>query len=106
MKQESNSLEKTGRWTPKEHRAFLEGVKLYGRNWSKVAELVETRTAVQVRSHAQKYELRERATKQLPPKPVQPQPYMVDRAVQYGEGVIFGLPSISQSGMDFGLAFS
>jgi SHAQKYF class myb-like DNA-binding protein len=46
---------KTGRWTPEEHKKFLEGIAHYGRNWEKVAQNVVTRTTVQIRSHAQKY---------------------------------------------------
>lgn len=38
---------------------FIEGMKLYGRGWSKVAQVVGTRTTIQVRSHAQKYEMKE-----------------------------------------------
>ena len=44
-----------GRWTKDEHRRFLEGLKLYGKTWKKVQEYVRTRTAAQIRSHAQKY---------------------------------------------------
>ena len=46
----------TGRWSSEEHERFLEGLKMYGRRkWQKIAELVGTRTTIQVRSHAQKY---------------------------------------------------
>lgn len=46
----------TGRWSSAEHQRFLEGLNLYGRRkWQKIAELVGTRTTIQVRSHAQKY---------------------------------------------------
>jgi len=46
----------TGRWSPEEHARFLEGLKMYGRRkWQKIAELVGSRTTIQVRSHAQKY---------------------------------------------------
>ena len=51
----SNEPVKTGRWCPDEHRKFLQGIALHGRNWDKVAQGVLTRTTVQVRSHAQKY---------------------------------------------------
>lgn len=40
------------------HERFLEGIRVYGREWSKVAGVVRTRSTVQVRSHAQKYELK------------------------------------------------
>ena len=45
----------SGRWTQDEHRAFLEGLKDYGREWKKVALRIPTRTSAQIRSHAQKY---------------------------------------------------
>ena len=47
--------EATGRWTKEEHGAFLMGLKLYGKEWKKVAAKVRTRTVVQTRTHAQKY---------------------------------------------------
>lgn len=47
--------EMRGRWTDEEHELFLEGYKLYGRKWKKVAEAIKTRTMVQTRTHAQKY---------------------------------------------------
>lgn len=45
----------SGRWTRKEHEAFLEGLEIYGREWKKVAQRIPTRTSAQIRSHAQKY---------------------------------------------------
>ena len=45
----------TGRWTHEEHQAFLEGLKVFGREWKKVADKIPTRTSAQIRSHAQKY---------------------------------------------------
>jgi SHAQKYF class myb-like DNA-binding protein len=44
-----------GRWTPEEHKAFLQGLKIFGREWKKVAQRIPTRTSAQIRSHAQKY---------------------------------------------------
>lgn len=44
-----------GRWTRKEHEAFLEGLNIHGREWKKVALKISTRTSAQIRSHAQKY---------------------------------------------------
>ena len=45
----------TGRWTKEEHEEFLRCLNIYGREWKKVSELITTRTAAQIRSHAQKY---------------------------------------------------
>jgi SHAQKYF class myb-like DNA-binding protein len=42
-------------WSAEEHERFMEGVEKYGRKWKEVAEHVNTRTPVQIRSHAQKY---------------------------------------------------
>ena len=45
----------TGRWTSKEHLLFIEGLKIYGKNWKKVESFIGTRTGTQIRSHAQKF---------------------------------------------------
>ena len=44
-----------GKWTDDEHERFLRGLELYGRKWSKIANFVQSRSSVQVRTHAQKY---------------------------------------------------
>lgn len=52
---ESDSIFKTGRWTRLEHFKFLEALKMFGKEWSKVQQHVLTRTSTQARSHAQKF---------------------------------------------------
>jgi SHAQKYF class myb-like DNA-binding protein len=54
-KQTKSKGQTSGRWTHEEHEAFLEGLKVFGREWKKVAEKIPTRTSAQIRSHAQKY---------------------------------------------------
>jgi len=57
-KSTADKPKKDGRWSLEEHALFIKGVSIHGRSWSKVAQVVGTRTTVQVRSHAQKYELK------------------------------------------------
>ncbi|KAG9408861.1 hypothetical protein AC1031_020706 [Aphanomyces cochlioides] len=45
-----------GRWSSQEHKRFLFGIKLFPNGpWKHVAAIVKTRTARQLRTHAQKY---------------------------------------------------
>jgi len=44
-----------GRWTAEEHKLFLQGLDMYQKQWKLIADLVKTRTVVQIRTHAQKY---------------------------------------------------
>ena len=50
-----NSNFNEGRWKKDENNQFILGITLYGNNWKKVKSLIRTRTAIQVRSHAQKF---------------------------------------------------
>ena len=45
----------SGRWTVLEHDMFVEGLRRFGRCWRSIAELVPTRSVVQIRTHAQKF---------------------------------------------------
>jgi len=44
-----------GRWTVEEHRLFLQGIEQYGEGWNEIGNLIQSRTVVQIRTHAQKY---------------------------------------------------
>eukprot|EP01035_Chromulina_nebulosa_P016994 gene16994-22491_t len=52
---ESNKETSTGRWTAEEHKLFLEGLRIHRKQWKQIADLIKTRTVVQIRTHAQKY---------------------------------------------------
>eukprot|EP00579_Thalassiosira_antarctica_P008621 CAMPEP_0201884900 /NCGR_PEP_ID=MMETSP0902-20130614/17612_1 /ASSEMBLY_ACC=CAM_ASM_000551 /TAXON_ID=420261 /ORGANISM="Thalassiosira antarctica, Strain CCMP982" /LENGTH=1000 /DNA_ID=CAMNT_0048413915 /DNA_START=188 /DNA_END=3190 /DNA_ORIENTATION=- len=51
----TGQVENTGRWTAEEHRLFLQGLEQHGKGWKKIATLIQSRTVVQIRTHAQKY---------------------------------------------------
>jgi SHAQKYF class myb-like DNA-binding protein len=57
-KGEADNAETTGRWTREEHLLFIKGLEMFGKGWKKIAGLIQTRTVVQIRTHAQKYFLK------------------------------------------------
>ena len=44
-----------GRWTKEERDTFIKGLILYDINWTKINDLIPSRTDTQIRSHAQKF---------------------------------------------------
>ena len=52
---ENKTILNTGRWSTEEHKKFIEGLKVYGKNWKKIQKLIGTRSITQARSHAQKF---------------------------------------------------
>eukprot|EP00826_Nyctotherus_ovalis_P048587 TRINITY_DN5739_c0_g2_i1.p1 TRINITY_DN5739_c0_g2~~TRINITY_DN5739_c0_g2_i1.p1 ORF type:complete len:172 (-),score=33.98 TRINITY_DN5739_c0_g2_i1:443-958(-) len=59
--------ERRGLWSEEEHKKFLEAMDLYGNDWPSVVKFIGTRTANQVRSHAQKFyrKIKRRAIKKV-----------------------------------------
>ncbi len=46
---------RSGRWTQAEHECFLDGLRLHDKGWKQIAQMIPSRTVVQIRTHAQKY---------------------------------------------------
>mmetsp|Transcript_14503 Transcript_14503/g.24739 ORF Transcript_14503/g.24739 Transcript_14503/m.24739 type:complete len:360 (-) Transcript_14503:587-1666(-) len=53
------------RWSEEEHEKFLEGLRLHKRDWKKVQQHVGSKDIMQVRSHAQKYFLKQHKHKRV-----------------------------------------
>ena len=49
---------KEGRWNPDEHLRFIKAISIFGNDWKEIKNYVGSRSANQVRSHAQKFFLK------------------------------------------------
>ena len=69
----------SGKWSEEEHERLLEGLHKYGNQWVKVCQYVQTRTAAQIRSHAQKHfaKLRQQELKKLTNDPTHPKKFFI-----------------------------
>mmetsp|Transcript_21486 Transcript_21486/g.39318 ORF Transcript_21486/g.39318 Transcript_21486/m.39318 type:complete len:101 (+) Transcript_21486:643-945(+) len=89
MKTIPNKL-RNGKWSQDEHERFLKALDSYGRSWAIIAKHVGTRSAIQIRSHAQKFFLQREKVRM---KERQPKASFTrtlkDVATQYGEDVYF-----------------
>eukprot|EP00826_Nyctotherus_ovalis_P041912 TRINITY_DN4270_c0_g1_i15.p1 TRINITY_DN4270_c0_g1~~TRINITY_DN4270_c0_g1_i15.p1 ORF type:complete len:206 (-),score=19.63 TRINITY_DN4270_c0_g1_i15:172-789(-) len=65
--------QRTGTWTANEHKLFLEAMEKFGNDWAAVVKYIGTRSAPQIRSHAQKHyrKLRKSAIAKLKSDPDQ-----------------------------------
>ncbi|CAG9331034.1 unnamed protein product [Blepharisma stoltei] len=93
---------RTGKWSKEEHKLFGEGLAVFGHNWKKVAGVVRSRSQNQIRSHAQKYLIKQKFKQRVmlckkieneivtTVDELSTTSNKVDRATQYGEGVKFG----------------
>ncbi|XP_047057637.1 protein REVEILLE 6-like [Lolium rigidum] len=83
------------RWSPEEHERFLDALLRFGRDWKKIEEHVRTKTAVQIRSHAQKYFLKVQRlglAASLPPQHLSRRPSMPFGSGSVATTVLHGHP--------------
>lgn len=64
LEEKLQDSKQNGRWTDEEHDLFERALQIYGKKWKKIEAVVGTRTATQIRSHAQKHFLRLKRTVQ------------------------------------------
>lgn len=96
MKYSTESDEKSGRWTKREQKMFVDGLNLYQRNWKEIANYIKTRSSTQVRSHAQKFFIKQ-AVKNPVVRNCQKRSNEINEvrvskvtvSTQYGDGMIF-----------------
>jgi len=69
MNEESKSNSKKGRWTKDEQNLFNFAYQWHGKDWKKLAEIIRTRSIIQIRSHAQKIQKKLEKTKNNEFKP-------------------------------------
>lgn len=50
-----NPNHREGKWTQEEHALFVQGLRLFGKKWTRISDLVKTRANDAIRSHAQKF---------------------------------------------------
>ncbi|XP_064624801.1 histone H2A deubiquitinase MYSM1-like [Lineus longissimus] len=50
---QATTLKRT--WAPEEKELFLRGLEIHGRSWTKISEIIQTRTPLQVKNYAQQY---------------------------------------------------
>jgi len=49
---------KVGKWTSEEHSKFLEALRMFGKDWTKIAAYMKSRTVKNIISHGQKFLVR------------------------------------------------
>ena len=96
----------TGRWTPAEEYAFLMGINQFGYGkWAKIADLIPTRTVIQVRNHGATFKERQRNHQQFPQGqahwPGMPMPGMI--GVQFGMQAMGVVPGAGENGVKPGM---
>lgn len=66
---------RAGEWHPSEHQLFLECLRMFPsgsrKRWKTISQIIKTRTATQIRTHAQKYYQKLQRYKKNSPKPLQ-----------------------------------
>ena len=64
-KSNSNIKYSSGRWKEDEHKRFVEAIIKFGNDWKQVQKYVKTRSSTQARSHAQKFFIKLKKSKNL-----------------------------------------